>query len=261
MGHGGVRELPPHPPPRGLTCPLQRHLHGVGDLLLLRHAAQVGQPGAAELLLGDGHLQQGIVRICAHKAQTHNPAPNPPVPRQTLPVPPPTPRELWQQPTRPQPEPCPAFGAEAASHMAPQRLPSCAGLCHNQRPLPKALGQPHGPHTSRPPQPSRSPSPPVAAIPASAAEAAAALLASSSCRCLCSSMETRSACGHGAGPGAERGAHRDPQLSPARRSACSRCGPISPEPAPGRHSGPRQTRSHWRRGPAWRLPPRPGSGS
>uniref|UniRef100_A0A493T7R1 Uncharacterized protein n=1 Tax=Anas platyrhynchos platyrhynchos TaxID=8840 RepID=A0A493T7R1_ANAPP len=57
--------------------------------------------------------------------------------------------------------------------------------------------------------------------------------------------------------------HQTPRcrLSPARRSACSRCGPISPEPAPGRHSGPRQTRSHWRRGPAWRLPPRPGSGS
>uniref|UniRef100_A0A8C3FQ90 Uncharacterized protein n=1 Tax=Chrysemys picta bellii TaxID=8478 RepID=A0A8C3FQ90_CHRPI len=35
----------------------------------------------------------------------------------------------------------------------------------------------------------------MAVIPASAAEAAAALLASSSCRCLCSSMDTRSACG------------------------------------------------------------------
>uniref|UniRef100_A0A8C4YL78 Uncharacterized protein n=1 Tax=Gopherus evgoodei TaxID=1825980 RepID=A0A8C4YL78_9SAUR len=34
----------------------------------------------------------------------------------------------------------------------------------------------------------------MAVIPASAAEAAAALLASSSCRCLCSSMDTRSAC-------------------------------------------------------------------
>uniref|UniRef100_A0A8C3SMU6 Uncharacterized protein n=1 Tax=Chelydra serpentina TaxID=8475 RepID=A0A8C3SMU6_CHESE len=35
----------------------------------------------------------------------------------------------------------------------------------------------------------------TAVIPASAADAAAALLASSSCRCLCSSMDTRSACG------------------------------------------------------------------
>uniref|UniRef100_A0A8D0FPL2 Uncharacterized protein n=1 Tax=Strix occidentalis caurina TaxID=311401 RepID=A0A8D0FPL2_STROC len=68
------------------------------------------------------------------------------------------------------------------------------------------------------------PSPPAAAIPASAAEAAAALLASSSCRCLCSSMETR-------------------------------------RPAPGLCWGPRQTRSRWRRGPTWPLPPRPGSGS
>uniref|UniRef100_A0A663DNI6 Uncharacterized protein n=1 Tax=Aquila chrysaetos chrysaetos TaxID=223781 RepID=A0A663DNI6_AQUCH len=53
--------------------------------------------------------------------------------------------------------------------------------------------------------PSSLPSPPVAAIPASAAEAAAALLASSSCRCLCSSMETRRACGYGDRQGAEWG--------------------------------------------------------
>uniref|UniRef100_A0A8B9PUB3 Uncharacterized protein n=1 Tax=Apteryx owenii TaxID=8824 RepID=A0A8B9PUB3_APTOW len=65
------------------------------------------------------------------------------------------------------------------------------------------------------------PSPPVAAIPASAAEAAAALLASSSCRCLCSSMET----------------------------------------LPGPRLDPHQTQSRWPRGPAWHHPPQPKWGS
>uniref|UniRef100_A0A7M4EN04 Uncharacterized protein n=1 Tax=Crocodylus porosus TaxID=8502 RepID=A0A7M4EN04_CROPO len=64
------------------------------------------------------------------------------------------------------------------------------------------------------------PSPPAAVIPASAADAAAALRASSSCRCLCSSMDTR-------------------------------------RPAPDRHWDPLQTQNHWRPGPAWHLPPQP----
>uniref|UniRef100_A0A8C6IZF7 Uncharacterized protein n=1 Tax=Melopsittacus undulatus TaxID=13146 RepID=A0A8C6IZF7_MELUD len=35
----------------------------------------------------------------------------------------------------------------------------------------------------------------------------------------------------------------------------------SPAPAPGLHWGPPQTRSHWRRGPAWHHPLQPGWGS
>lgn len=40
-----------------LTCSLQGHLHGIGNLLLLSHAAQVGEACATKLLLVDRHLQ------------------------------------------------------------------------------------------------------------------------------------------------------------------------------------------------------------
>lgn len=78
--------------------------------------------------------------------------------------------------------------------------------------LPEASGGPlrdAGSWTGRPPPRPFSPSPPVEGIPASAADTAAARLASSSCLCRCSSMDTRSAWG-GKGAGQAAGAPPTP---------------------------------------------------
>lgn len=249
-GDGPTWELPPCPHLHQLTRSLQRHLHGVGDLLLLRHAAQVGQPGAPKLLLGDGHLQQSIVRICGDSSHTHSPARSqqcclsmgrshrtPPAPR---------------TPVRPSRTPCsptqmgsfsrsqgklqPGAAQSAAVRLHCDSVRSCmVGFCPEQNPasatssthfLQRYGGTPlssHAPSQLSPAEQlcsprSSSPSPPVAAIPASAAEAAAALLASSSCRCLCSSMETRRACRDG-GRAALSGEH------PRTEQHSTRCRP------------------------------------
>ena len=119
---GPTRELPlcPHARQRILTRSLQRHLHGVGDLLLLRHAAQVGQPGAPELLLGDRHLQQSIVRICGDSSPAHSPARSqqcclsPGSPHCTPPAPR-TPPSPYTRPTAPQPGLGASVGAKGSS--------------------------------------------------------------------------------------------------------------------------------------------------
>lgn len=46
-----------------LTGSLEGHLHGIGNLLLLSHGAEVRQAGPAKLLLANGHLEQGVVRV------------------------------------------------------------------------------------------------------------------------------------------------------------------------------------------------------
>lgn len=227
--------------PQALTRALQRHLHGIGDLLLLRHAAEVGQPGPAKLLLSYRHLQQSIVRICADRTHPQQPARCCPARAGATLVP----WHAWDgdwRRARPRSTQDRSGSTSVWEFQWKQRqLPSTLqlnclppifrGRHHLWPPAPAALGTAMNRDASRsagqPEHPARPhllyslpgslPSPPVAAIPASAAEAAAALLASSSCRCLCSSMETRRACGH-----------RDRQAAERGRAQMDRAG--SPEP-------------------------------
>uniref|UniRef100_A0A3B5MR00 Uncharacterized protein n=1 Tax=Xiphophorus couchianus TaxID=32473 RepID=A0A3B5MR00_9TELE len=82
---------------------------------------------------------------------------------------------------------------------------------------------------------------------------ATSLRASSSCLCLCSSMETRRAC-----KSQDTLKTADYQLNLKKNVSLDFLSCLLPRPALGLHWDPLQTQSHWHRDPTRRLLPLPG---